>query len=246
MYIHKEPKVRLLARTANPMEVCGQAANLCYNKVDGAVLEAMTVDRDGGLLRKTERVLLHCLDAGHHSIFEHPSMTVLVEGVSRSFTHQLVRHRLASYSQQSQHWCVETPTACELLGVSDEPLVKKVQRERYYAALEASKEAYDELVTLGVPTHEARQVLPNGWETKIVATMNMRSWMHFIKLRACKRNCPEITRVALCVRGLFTDWLGGCREGFVAEFMNHVGPPCLLTGRCPEGKASCGAPWVRA
>jgi len=173
-------KVALLRMSPDPEELIAASARICYAS------EPKTKDADVKLLRNLR-------DWGHMSTFEHASATFLIEGVSRACTHQLVRHRIASYSQQSQRYVnaegfeyVTPPT------VSADPKTLK----RFDAAVEGARKAYKELVKLGVPKEDARFLLPNACATKIIVTMNFRELRHFVRLRTAKGAQWEISALA--------------------------------------------------
>lgn len=156
--------------TEYPEELITSSARVCYAS------QPKTPDANVKLIRNLK-------DWGHLSMFEHACATFLVEGVSRACTHQLVRHRIASFSQQSQRYVNEsgfdyvTPPTVE-----KDPKVKKV----YDEAVEYARKSYKELMELGVPKEDARFLLPNATSSKIVVTMNFRELRHFIKLRTEK------------------------------------------------------------
>jgi thymidylate synthase (FAD) len=179
---------------------------------------------------KGARWLGNPLASGHHSVIEHASYTFSIEGVSRSMTHQLVRHRLASYSQQSQRYVnmadaeyVVPPTIA-----ADEELAA-----RYKALMDRIWEEY-RLLAKKVPVEDARYVLPNACTTNITVTMNARELWHFFELRTCRRAQDEIREAADQMLLLARD-----ASPFI---FREAGPPCISQGRCPEGKMSCGRP----
>ncbi|MFH0861794.1 MAG: FAD-dependent thymidylate synthase [Candidatus Altiarchaeota archaeon] len=173
-------KVTLLRITQDPEELIASSARICYAS------EPKAQDADKKLIRNLR-------DWGHFSAFEHSSATFQVEGVSRACTHQLVRHRIASYNQQSQRYVNEkgfeyvTPATVE-----KDPKAKK----KYDQTVEAVRKAYEELIALGIPKEDARFLLPNACATKIVLTMNFRELRHFIKLRGAKDAQWEIRQLA--------------------------------------------------
>jgi len=152
--------------------------------------------------------LAHILEVGHLSVLEHGSATFYLTGVSRSFTHELVRHRHLSYSQLSQRYVPEHDAAMvepEVIAADPE------LHERFVAATEASRKAYEELLAglearLAGPEgtlrrkqarQAARAVLPNATETRIVVTGNYRAWRHFVSARASEHADVEIRAVAV-------------------------------------------------
>jgi thymidylate synthase (FAD) len=172
--------VSLIRITPDPEKVIAKSARLCYAS------EARSEDADSELVKKLR-------DWKHFSTFEHACATFLIDGVSRALTHQLVRHRIASYSQQSQRYVNEggfkyvIPPKIE----SDDNAKKK-----YVECIEDVRRTYDELIGMGVAREDARFVLPNACETKIMVTMNFRELRHFISLRSEKGAQWEIRDLA--------------------------------------------------
>jgi len=180
---------------------------------------------------KAGRLIDQVVERGHHSVIEHASYTFSLEGVSRSLTHQLVRHRIASYSQQSQRYV----PLLEPSYVAPETVRANAEANRVFEkAMEDAWEAYRQLATL-VPVEDARYVLPNACATNIVVTMNARELWHFFTLRTCRRAQQEIRTAAELM-------LAEVRKVSPALFKD-AGPACLR-GKCPEGKLSCGRPRV--
>jgi thymidylate synthase (FAD) len=144
--------------------------------------------------------LAHILEVGHLSVLEHGSVTFYFTGVSRSFTHELIRHRHFSYSQLSQRYVPERDAAMVEPAViaEDAELHKK-----FVEAAEASVRAYTELLRRKQARQAARAVLPNATETRIVVTGNYRAWRHFIGMRATETADVEIRELAVeCLRQL--------------------------------------------
>ena len=221
-------EVTLLYHTPDPERAVATAARLCYAPVGGReLMETLTDER----IRK---VLTTIMASGHFSTLEHASYTFSVEGVSRALTHQLVRHRLASFNQQSQRYVKfkEEPQVVRPASVDATPQTA----EAFDAAIEACWQAYDALVQAGVPAEDARYVLPNACETKIVVTMNIRELLHFFENRCCNRAQWEIRELAWKMLELVRP---------TAPFIfNAAGPGCMRGG-CPEGKMCCGNPYPR-
>jgi thymidylate synthase (FAD) len=159
--------------------------------------------------------LRHILEVGHLSVLEHGSVTMYLSGVSRSLTHELIRHRHFSYSQLSQRYVPERDAAfVEPAVIADDPEL----HERFLAATTAALAAYDELLDglekrfADVPNatlrrkqarQAARAVLPNATETRIVVTGNYRAWRHFVAMRASEHADLEIRELAIaCLREL--------------------------------------------
>jgi len=215
--------VKLLTHTPEPERVVAAAARLCYS--------ASSIDR---LIEKDraaqEALLKKILSLGHLSVLEHASFTFGLEGVSRACSHQLVRHRLASYAQQSQRYVShkEPFEAVTPPSIADRPELLA----RYDGLLHTIHQLYRELLDSGVPAEDARFVLPNAAATKLVVSMNARELLHFFNLRCCRRAQWEI-------RGVAKEMLRQARQ--VAPLLfGQAGPGCLR-GACPEGAMSCGA-----
>jgi thymidylate synthase (FAD) len=221
--------VRLLYHTPDPERAMAAAARLCYAPVGAAELfDTMTDDA-------VHKVLRVIIGSGHFSALEHASYTFAIDGVSRAMTHQLVRHRLASYNQQSQRYVsydVE-PNFIVPPAVADDP----AKREKYLSACQRTFEGYRELIDAGVEPEDARYLLPNATETKIVVTMNVRELLHFFEVRCCKRAQWEIRELALRMLEL--------AEPTAPYVFLDAGAACRR-GACPEGKMTCGEPYERA
>lgn len=215
-------RVSLLAHTPEPERTAAAAARLCYSDADISQLLAIDAAKQKDLLRKI-------IALGHHSVLEHVSLTFGVEGISRACSHQLVRHRLASYSQQSQRY-VKADKRFEAVvpgTIASRPELK----ERYGEMLAEIHRFYGEMLEAGVPAEDARFILPNAVETKIVVTMNGRELRHFFALRCCRRAQWEI-------RALAKEMLRLAR-GVAPALFDDAGPGCL-EGTCPEGPMTCG------
>ncbi|MFA5844908.1 MAG: FAD-dependent thymidylate synthase [Coriobacteriia bacterium] len=221
--------VRLLHHTSDPERAIAVAARLCYAPVGAAdLMESMSDEA-------VRKVLRTILSSGHTSALEHASYTFAIDGVSRAMTHQLVRHRLASYNQQSQRYVTfsDEPVFVVPPDVAADPGAREV----FDAANHASFAAYRELLEAGVSAEDARYVLPNATETKIVVTMNVRELLHFFELRCCNRAQWEI-------RELATRMLEIAAE--TAPYVFHDAGAACRRGPCPEGKMTCGDPYPKA
>lgn len=213
-------RVKLLAYTQNAEAICAAAGKSCYS--ERSSMELVDAPNPGKVLGKI-------VGMGHHSVIEHAVFTFSIEGVSRSLTHQLVRHRVASFSQQSQRYVsMDKPTYVIPKTVEADPELKK-EFERTMSEIWAS---YNRLVEK-IPPEDARYVLPNACTTNITITMNARELIHFFSLRCCNRAQWEIREMA-------DRMLEICREQSPVIFRD-AGPPCIR-GPCPEGKKSCGKP----
>lgn len=217
-------KVSLLNYTKSPDRICAAAAQSCYSEKGASELfETTTDDRARKMIKKV-------VGMGHLSVVEHAHFTFSVEGVSRSLTHQLVRHRIASYSQQSQRY-VGMDKAEYVLPPS---VAKDPEAKRLYAKLmDDSWRTYRELAKR-LPKEDARYVLPNACNTNITITMNARELWHFFNLRCCRRAQWEIRMMA---------WKMLQEVRKVAPILfENAGPGCFR-GPCPEGEYACGKPY---
>jgi thymidylate synthase (FAD) len=217
-------KVTLLASTPEPEKTVALAARLCYSPSTIAELEEKIRDKP------LEKFLGKILKMGHLSVLEHASFTFGVDGISRVTSHQLVRHRLASFSQQSQRYVkFSSPEYVVPETIAgDEKL-----RGSYTAAIDGVFKLYKDLVDSGVPAEDARFVLPNAACTRIIITMNARELLHFFKLRCCERAQWEI-------RAMATEMLKLARQR--APFIFRDSGPACVTGPCSEGEMTCARP----
>lgn len=216
-------KVVLLSYTENPEKTIAKAGRLCYFKSDISDLEKEMTEK------KTKELIKRLLSSRHLSAFEHANFTFGIEGISRACSHQLVRHRIASYSQQSQRYVTFgdnfsyiTPKS---IGKNKEAI------EIFNNLIRESKKTYDKLISLGIDKEDARYVLPNASETKIIVTMNARELLHFFSLRLCRRAQWEIRELAkLMLKRV---------RGVASNIFEKAGPECIRT-KCLEGDMSCG------
>jgi len=213
-------KVKLLRHTADAELLCGAAA--------------LTSTKSGSpseIFKKMEcetakRIIKRVTGYGHVSVIEHASFTFSIEGVSRAMTHQLVRHRIASYTQQSQRYV--TYDALEKY-VTPASITDKVEAKKIFnEALKKISDSYQKLLKLGIPKEDARFILPNAAKTNIIVTMNARELRHFFNLRCCERSQWEIRDVAI-------EMLKQARKAAPTLFEN-AGPTCVELGYCPEGE----------
>jgi len=215
-------RVQLLTYTPDPEQVVAAAARLCYSDASISQLLERAPEQAPKLLRKI-------LDLGHLSVLEHANFTFGIEGISRACSHQLVRHRIASYSQQSQRY-VSHEAPFEAV-VPESIAAQPELAARFHEHLAATHELYRELLTAGVPAEDARFVLPNAAATKLVMTMNARELHHFFALRCCRRAQWEI-------RAMAKEMLRLARAA--APLLFADAGPGGLRGACPEGAMSCG------
>ncbi len=215
--------VILLAHTPEPERAVAMAARLCYSDAGiGELLDKL--DR-----AEVTRLVRSLREMGHLSPFEHASFSFGISGVSRALSHQLVRHRIASYSQKSQRYVSESQFEFVVpASVSGNPEALRIFDE----GMRQIQEWYNALIDLGVPTEDARYVLPNACTTQLVCTFNARSLLNFFALRCCTRAQAEIRDLAWRMLDLV--------RKVAPTIFEKAGPPCASEGRCREGKMSCG------
>lgn len=238
--------VTLLACTPEPEKLVAAAAKLCYSP------SSIETIREGLTEEKTSSFVQMLAEIGHESPIEHASFTFGIEGVSRSLLAQITRHRIASYSVQSQRYVAEDSFAYVI-----PPEIEAIPeaKEEFLAAMREDQQHYERLTALLMEKHreqllregktekeaeraaekraieDARFVLPNACETKMVCTFNARSLLNFFSHRCCNRAQWEI-------RELATQMLQEVKA-VAPHLFEKAGPPCLR-GNCPEGKMSCG------
>ena len=213
--------VKLIGFSPNPEKGPAMAALLTHSKSTPEELE----DKDE---QQYHTVLKEVLKLGHTSVIEHTSFTFAISGVSRSLTHQLVRHRIASYAQQSQRY-VNFNDPCFVVP----PTIQKDKKmnEAYEETMQNIWIHYNKLRELGIPGEDARYVLPNAACTNIIVTMNARSLLNFFELRCCLHAQWEI-------RTLANKMLQLVKKEAPIIFKN-AGPSCKTKGICPEKKKDC-------
>jgi thymidylate synthase (FAD) len=222
--------VVLLRHTPEPEEVVAMAAKLCYSPSGVEELKQKIEAKDqAAFVEKLAAV-------GHLSPIEHVSFTFGIEGISRACSHQLVRHRVASYSQQSQRYVRE-----EAFDYVIPPSIKQdAEAARQFTEFMAEAQARytailkrleDQGITGESGNQDARYLLPNAAETKIVVTMNARELLHFFRVRCCNRAQWEIRFMAEKMLALVKD--------AAPTIFRKAGPGCLHAA-CPEGQMTCG------
>jgi len=194
--------VELISSTPNPIETLLRVIGECRNEV---------VD---------EKAIEICYRAGHHSVFEFVEFHFRISGISRACSHQLVRHRIASYIQKSQRFVDEahfervTPDS-----IANDPEALHI----YESLMHKIKEAYKELIELNIPKEDARYVLPNACTTTIQVKFNLRSLMNFMHVRLCGKAQWELRALAEEMRKLVPEPL-----------RKYLVPTCIYLGKCPE------------
>lgn len=199
--------VTLLYHT--PQTVAETAATMCYRAKDG------------------HKALMNALKSGHESLIEHLNFTFLIEDVSRVTLAQLTRHRLASYSVESQRYCGANMQCVipDTINCDDELLMD------VHKLCDQVEAFYQKALQKGVPAEDARYLTFQGGVTNLVMTMNARELRHFFSLRCCNRAQWEI-------RELADEMLRLCKQAMPDVFAS-AGAPCRR-GKCPEGERSCG------
>ena len=238
--------VELLQHTPEPEKIIAAAAKLCYSSsgIDG-ILDGLTPEN-------TEKFLNRLMSMGHESPIEHISFTFGIEGVSRSLLAQFTRHRIASYSVKSQRYVKEgqfefvTPPEIEKIPEAKAEFLKAMEDDvKSYNALAdiLYEKHYADMVSGGMDEkkaknaaekkaiEDARYVLPNACETKMIVTMNARSLMNFFHHRCCERAQWEIRELACEMLRLV--------KTVAPTLFAKAGPRCV-SGPCPEGTMSCG------
>ncbi|MEM1539480.1 MAG: FAD-dependent thymidylate synthase, partial [Candidatus Bathyarchaeia archaeon] len=207
-------KVKLLCHTPDPEIVCAASA-LTSPGSEGTSKIFENLD-----LEKARKTLRRILSYGHFSVIEHANFTFSIEEVSRALTHQLVRHRIASYTQQSQRYV----TYDTLQSYVTPPSIANNQeaKKMFDETLEAISKTYQKLLEKGIPKEDARYILPNAAKTNIVVTMNARELRHFFNLRCCARTQWELREVAI-------EMLRQVKKVAPSIFEN-AGPNCVELG----------------
>lgn len=198
-------KIKLIG-TPN-CEACVTAAGMCYNA------------------KNPYKALMNAMENGHESVAEHATFSFLIEGISRVTLAQLTRHRLASFSVQSQRYC-----GADLELVIPETIIQAGALKEVQKLAEHVNIVYDHLLSKGVPQEDARYFTLQAGKTRLVMTMNIRELRHFFALRTCSRAQWEIRQMA-------TEMMRMCKDA-APELFFDAGPGCVR-GECPEGDRSC-------
>lgn len=225
------PKVRLLWSTPEPQRTIALAARMCYSALPVSEL-AEKLDQ-----AEVDRMVRHILQVRHYSVLRHVLFMFAIEGVSRSFSHQFVRHHVGvDVEQRSQHYRRERDFDFNLPKSIDG---SEEFNSLYVMHMKSSQILYDLMVGKGIDKAEARQVLPNACETQMVTTMNLEAVMNVLKARSCRLNTPEILQVAVQIRRIVGEK--------IPEALPFMGPTCWTSGICYEGERkymkSCQRPW---
>lgn len=198
-------QVKLIQATPNPIETIAKIASICYDSNPTNPL---------GLVK-------HLYKNGHHSVMEHIYFTFKIEGISRACSHQLVRHRMCSFTQRSQRYCSENGFGV----VSPKSIVKVDEKDAYYELMDEIEEHYHELQALGVPNEDARYILPNACTTDLYLSCNLRELIHIANERLCARAQWEIREL-------------------VKQMVALVDPELqfMLVPKCKSGRIICHSP----
>ncbi len=220
-------KIKLLKFTNDPEKICAVATKLCRSSEN--------IDEISGNFtkKKIKELIGRIISCGHHSVLEHSSFTFGVEGVSRVLLAQLTRHRIASFSVQSQR-CVRFENGVEYV-VPGTIKKNKTLLKKYDNFLKNTETLYKEFLDAGIPAEDARYILPNASATKMVITMNARELRHFFSLRCCNRSQWEIRDLACLMLNLVR------KEA--ALLFSDAGPDCVRKG-CNE-VFPCDKPWKK-
>ncbi|MBC8584462.1 FAD-dependent thymidylate synthase [Youxingia wuxianensis] len=242
------PKVTLISYTPEPEKTIAAAAKLCYSSATiDTLMDNLTQEKASDFVQMLAEI-------GHESPIEHANFTFGIEGVSRAFLAQITRHRIASYSVQSQRYVKEV--SFEYVLPPEVACVPEAAKE-FKKAMENAQESYDKITDILKEKHyaqliaqgkdektarrnaekqaieDARFVLPNACDTKMILTMNARSLLNFFSHRCCMRAQWEIRQVA--------DQMLALVSSVAPTLFAKAGAPCVR-GACPEGKMSCGKP----
>ena len=212
-------QVKLVDYTPSPELAVATAARICIQNADYEAVRAELTEED------IKRILRTVILKNHHSVLEHVTFTFAISGVSRVLTHQLVRHRIASYSQLSQQ-----RTDLSHLNFTIPPEIHRDPDlvEEYKSVMVNCRELYRHLIKCGISRGSTRYVLPTGFTTRIVATMNARSLFNLLAQRECAVEQWEFREVAQLMHGELMRVAPG--------IFGFAGPPCETQGVCPEGE----------
>lgn len=218
-------QIKLLEYTTNPEKVIAKAAKQCYDA--GFIGDDYEESPWGNTLGDSKRIQ-KCINSGHLSVLEHASFTFAIEGISRVCSHQLVRFRIASFSQQSQRYC----TFGEFDYVVPETIKNHILAQRFHELMIEIGYVYQEMINEKIPAEDARFILPNACCTNLVMTMNARELLHAFELRLCTHAQWEIREMFQKILNIV--------EPIAPVVFAKAGPSCVSKGYCTEGERSCG------
>ena len=222
-------KVRLINYTKDPEKIVAQSARLCYSALSVDNLEEELTNES--IIRLIKKIM----KLGHYSVLEHATFTFAIEGISRVTSHQLVRHRLASFSQQSQRYVKINKEGFPYIvpkSIANDKELAKI----FIDAIKELDGIYQSLLDHNIEAEDARYILPQAVTTKMIISTNARELLLIFKLRCCNRAQWEIREVAM-------NMLREVKK-IAPTIFENAGPLCILAP-CPEGELSCGKPWSK-
>ncbi len=213
--------VELIGFSPKPEKIPAMAAKLTHSKTKPENLDKSSE-------KELNTILEHVINVGHTSVIEHTSFTFAISDVSRSLTHQLVRHRIASFAQQSQRYVdLKEPNYVIPPKIAKDEKTKKAYEE----TMNKIWDEYNKLLDLDIPAEDARFVLPNATCSNIIVTMNARSLLNFFELRCCMHAQWEIRILANKMLKLV--------KKVAPIIFKNAGAVCKTKGYCPENKKDC-------
>jgi thymidylate synthase (FAD) len=213
--------VKLIGFTPNPEKLPAMAAKLTHSKTKPESLDKSSE-------KELNVILKYVINLGHTSVIEHSNFTFAISDVSRSLTHQLVRHRIASYAQQSQRYVdLKEPKYVTPPKIGKNKNMKKAYDETMITIWRE----YNKLLDMKIPAEDARFILPNAACTNIIVTMNARSLLNFFELRCCQHAQWEIRKLA-------NKMLQEVKK-VAPTIFKKAGPTCKSKKICPENKKDC-------
>lgn len=221
---NNKPIVKLISKPENILKTVYTACRTCYSAQSPVDMYENDVDEE-----KMLKLIKNVVASGHHSTIEHIQISFAISNVSRACTHQLVRHRLMSFSQKSQRYVQEKGQFDYIIP----PTIDKNPelREKFIKFMSEISDKYQEFVDAGIPAEDARFVMPNAAASSLVASLNLRELIHLAQLRLCTRAQYEIRTMVKAM----------CDEIIAVEpwLKEYLVPKCEFLGFCDEHK-SCG------
>jgi thymidylate synthase (FAD) len=227
---NNKPVVKLISKPENILKTVYTACRTCYS-----AMSPVDMYENGADEEKMLKLIRNVVASGHHSTIEHIQVSFAISNVSRACTHQLVRHRLMSFSQKSQRYVQEKGQFDYLIP----PTIEKNPelKEKFISFMGEISDKYQEFVNAGIPAEDARAVLPNAAASSMVASLNLREMIHLAQLRLCTRAQYEIR---MLVKGMCEELTK--QEPWLKEYLV---PKCEFFGFCDEHK-SCGRKITKA
>ena len=198
--------VKLVQHTLDPIDTISKIASICYDSDPKDPL----------------KLVKHLYKSGHHSVFEHIYFTFKIEGISRACSHQLVRHRMCSFTQRSQRYCNESDENFVIPNTFADTIYSY---DGYVSAVQEIYDRYTGLVKVGVPKEDARYILPNACCTDLYLSCNLRELIHICNERLCSKAQWEIREL-------------------VKKMVELVDPQLkfMLVPKCRSGRIICNSP----